>query len=79
VTARLMAHPRVTVETGEITALPRDGPLDHRHRPADIRRTLAEAIRAETGAEALAFFDAIAPIVYFDSVDMEKAVVPVAL
>jgi methylenetetrahydrofolate--tRNA-(uracil-5-)-methyltransferase len=34
---------------------------------------LAEAIRAETGADALAFFDAIAPIVHFDTIDMDKA------
>jgi methylenetetrahydrofolate--tRNA-(uracil-5-)-methyltransferase len=31
---------------------------------------LAEAIRAATGADALAFFDAIAPIVHFDTIDM---------
>jgi methylenetetrahydrofolate--tRNA-(uracil-5-)-methyltransferase len=35
--------------------------------------SLAESIRAETGAESLAFFDAIAPIVHFDSIDMSKA------
>ena len=34
---------------------------------------LAEAIRALTDEDALAFFDAIAPIVYTDSIDMEKA------
>jgi methylenetetrahydrofolate--tRNA-(uracil-5-)-methyltransferase len=34
---------------------------------------LATAIAAETGAEALAFFDAIAPILYHDSIDMTKA------
>jgi methylenetetrahydrofolate--tRNA-(uracil-5-)-methyltransferase len=34
---------------------------------------LAEAIQAETGAEALAFFDAIAPIIYADSIDMSRA------
>ena len=34
---------------------------------------LAESIRAHTGAEALAFFDAIAPIVYAESVDMSVA------
>ncbi|WP_333684063.1 methylenetetrahydrofolate--tRNA-(uracil(54)-C(5))-methyltransferase (FADH(2)-oxidizing) TrmFO, partial [Pontibaca methylaminivorans] len=34
---------------------------------------LAQAIAAETGAEALAFFDAIAPIVHFDSIDMSRA------
>ena len=34
---------------------------------------MGQAIAAETGAEALAFFDAIAPIVYYDSIDMERA------
>lgn len=33
---------------------------------------LAEAIRAHTGETDLAFFDAIAPIVYFDTVDMTR-------
>jgi methylenetetrahydrofolate--tRNA-(uracil-5-)-methyltransferase len=37
VTARLRAHPRIRVEPGEITDLPRDGPLDHRHRPPHLR------------------------------------------
>ena len=34
---------------------------------------LAESIRAETGLDSLAFFDAIAPIVHRDSIDMSKA------
>ena len=34
---------------------------------------MAESIRATTGADALAFFDAIAPIVYADTVDMSVA------
>jgi methylenetetrahydrofolate--tRNA-(uracil-5-)-methyltransferase len=34
---------------------------------------LADAICAQTGQESLAFFDAIAPIVYFDSIDMDVA------
>ena len=34
---------------------------------------MAEAIQAETGAEALAFFDAIAPIIYAESIDMSRA------
>ena len=34
---------------------------------------LAQSIAAQTGAEALAFFDAIAPIIYHDSIDMSKA------
>ncbi len=34
---------------------------------------MGAAIRAETGAESLAFFDAIAPIVYADTIDMDIA------
>ena len=72
VTARIAAHPRITVQTGEVTALPEDaraivatGPL--------TSGPLAEAIAAETGQAALAFFDAIAPIVHADSIDMSVA------
>ncbi|SMX34982.1 methylenetetrahydrofolate--tRNA-(uracil(54)-C(5))-methyltransferase (FADH(2)-oxidizing) TrmFO [Actibacterium lipolyticum] len=72
VTARLREHPLVTIEEGEIAALPDDGHWIIATGPL-TSGNLAEAIRAETGAEALAFFDAIAPIVYADSVDMDKA------
>jgi methylenetetrahydrofolate--tRNA-(uracil-5-)-methyltransferase len=72
VTDRLRAHPLVSVEDGEITALPDDGHWIIATGPL-TSGALAEAIRAETGAEALAFFDAIAPIVHFDSVDLSKA------
>ncbi|GIL38408.1 methylenetetrahydrofolate--tRNA-(uracil(54)-C(5))-methyltransferase (FADH(2)-oxidizing) TrmFO [Roseiterribacter gracilis] len=74
VTAKLEAHPRVTIVREELTGLPpkdwgstiiATGPLT---APA-----LAEAIRAETGVDALAFFDAIAPIVYRESINMERA------
>ncbi|MEL7468379.1 MAG: methylenetetrahydrofolate--tRNA-(uracil(54)-C(5))-methyltransferase (FADH(2)-oxidizing) TrmFO [Pseudomonadota bacterium] len=74
VTARLEANPLITIERGEITGLPPEdwssviiatGPL--------TSDPLAEAIAKLTGQESLAFFDAIAPIVYADSVDMSKA------
>jgi methylenetetrahydrofolate--tRNA-(uracil-5-)-methyltransferase len=42
----------------------------HCHRSALTAPDLAEAIRAETGRDALAFFDAIAPIIHTDSIDM---------
>ncbi len=35
--------------------------------------TLAESIIAKTGQDRLAFFDAIAPIIHFDSIDMDTA------
>jgi methylenetetrahydrofolate--tRNA-(uracil-5-)-methyltransferase len=74
VTARLEAHPLITIHREEVAGLPpadwdqaivATGPLTS---PA-----LAEAIRAATGETALAFFDAIAPIIHFDTIDMDIA------
>ena len=74
VTAALESHPLIEIRREEITGLPpaawdkvilATGPLTS---PA-----LAEAILGLTGESALAFFDAIAPIVHFDSIDMGKA------
>ena len=72
VTARLKAHPNVSVRYGEIAELPREGHWIIATGPL-TSGALAASIRAETGAEALAFFDAIAPIVYAESVDMSVA------
>ncbi len=72
VTAALRGHPLITSVPGEITALPAAGHWIIATGPL-TSGALAEAIRAETGAEALAFFDAIAPIVYAESVDMSVA------
>ena len=72
VTERLRAHPRVRVEAGEVTALPDDGHWIFATGPL-TSANLGQAIAQETGADALAFFDAIAPIVYFDSIDMSQA------
>jgi len=74
VTAALAGHPLVTIERGEVAGLPpadwdsviiATGPL--------TSPTLAEAVRALTGEDQLAFFDAIAPIVHYDSIDLSKA------
>jgi methylenetetrahydrofolate--tRNA-(uracil-5-)-methyltransferase len=74
ITTRLASLPNVTLCREEVTDLPppdwglvilATGPLTS---PA-----LAEAIRARTGSDELAFFDAIAPIVYRDTVDMDVA------
>ena len=74
VTAALETHPLIEIQRQEIATLPQDdwdsviiatGPLTS---PA-----LAEAIRAATGEESLAFFDAIAPIVHRDTIDMSVA------
>ncbi|SDD82121.1 methylenetetrahydrofolate--tRNA-(uracil-5-)-methyltransferase [Paracoccus isoporae] len=72
VTAALRAEPLITVETGEITELPANGRWIIATGPL-TSAALGDAIRAETGADALAFFDAIAPIVYADTIDMNIA------
>jgi methylenetetrahydrofolate--tRNA-(uracil-5-)-methyltransferase len=72
VTAKLRAHPRITVVDSEITTLPDDGHWIIATGPL-TSGALAQAIREETGTDALAFFDAIAPIVYADSIDLSKA------
>jgi len=72
VTAALVAHPNISVSYEEITALPEEGLWIVATGPL-TSGPLAEAIQAETGAEALAFFDAIAPIVYHDSINMDIA------
>jgi len=72
VTARLRAHPRVRVVEGEVSALPDTGRWIIATGPL-TSGALAAAIAAETGAEALAFFDAIAPIVHAETIDMGVA------
>ena len=63
---RLLAHPRVTVVREEVTALPSPGIIATGPLTSDA---LAQAIRARLGGEALAFYDAIAPIIAVDSID----------
>ncbi len=72
VTAALKAHENISVSYEEITELPTEGKWIIATGPLTSPE-LGEAIRRETGAEALAFFDAIAPIVYFESVNMDVA------
>lgn len=74
VTAKLEAHPNIEIRREEIAGLPPEdwdnvivatGPLTS---PA-----LAEAVHGLTGEGELAFFDAIAPIIFADSIDMGVA------
>jgi methylenetetrahydrofolate--tRNA-(uracil-5-)-methyltransferase len=74
VTRALNEHPNIEISRGEIAGLPpaewgnvivATGPL--------TSAPLADAIRALTDENALAFFDAIAPIVHKDTIDMSVA------
>ena len=72
VTETLRAEPLVTIQPGEITELPDRGNWIVATGPL-TSDALAHAIRAITGTEALAFFDAIAPIVHAETIDMSIA------
>ncbi len=68
VDARIRAHPKITVVAGEATELPRPGIVATGPLTSD---RLAAAIAEELGTGALAFYDAIAPIVSAESLDHE--------
>lgn len=72
VTAALEAHPNITIVRERVDTLPDAGLTIVATGPLTAP-ALAGDIGGATGAEALAFFDAIAPIVHFDSIDMEQA------
>ncbi|MDD6246437.1 MAG: methylenetetrahydrofolate--tRNA-(uracil(54)-C(5))-methyltransferase (FADH(2)-oxidizing) TrmFO [Firmicutes bacterium] len=72
VTEKIRSHPNITVAEGEVTEIPEPpviiatGPL--------TSDTMSEAIhRYFGGADYLSFFDAAAPLVSFDSIDMSRA------
>ena len=72
VTQKIRSHPNITVVEGEVTGIPEPpviiatGPL--------TSDAMSDAIRAYFGgADYLSFFDAAAPLVSFDSIDMSRA------
>ena len=72
VTQALETHPNISFVREEITALPSDGMTIVATGPL-TSPALSDAILQHTGTEYLAFFDAIAPIVHRDSIDMGTA------
>lgn len=73
ITETLDNHPLITIDRTEVTEIPEEwdsviiatGPL--------TSDPLADWIKSQTGEEELAFFDALAPIVHKESIDMSKA------
>ncbi len=72
VTDRILSHPNIELVRERVNALPSSGLTIVATGPLTATK-LAESIGAATGADALAFFDAIAPIVYRDSINMDVA------
>ena len=73
VSAHIESHPNIEVLREEVTSLP-EGPAILATGPL-TSFSMAESLRASIGAEYFSFFDAVAPIVTRESVDMEKAYV----
>lgn len=67
---RVRSHPNIVVQRGEVTSLPSPGIVATGPLTSDA---LAESIRGRLGGEALAFYDAIAPIVAVESIDLSIA------
>lgn len=70
ITDRIMNHPRIEVIREEVTDIPTDHPVIIATGPL-TSEGLAKSILAKTGESRLAFFDAVAPIVTKESVNMD--------
>ena len=72
ITERVRSHPLITVVEGEVTQFPTEGEVIVASGPL-TSDALAEAIRALVHADYLSFYDAAAPLVTFESLDMDHA------
>ncbi len=70
-TERLEAHPRIRIERREVTSIPAERPIVIATGPL-TSDALASAIAELVGAEHLAYYDAIAPVVSAASIDESK-------
>ena len=66
ITERIQSHSLIEIVRDEVTTVPSPGIIATGPLTSDA---LSESIRARTGSDALSFYDAIAPIVAFDSID----------
>ena len=71
VTEKIRNHPNITVVSEEVTKVP-EGPVIIATGPL-TSDALSKAIGAYFGSDYLHFFDAAAPLVTFESIDMTKA------
>ena len=73
ITEKLRSHPNITVVEGEVTEIPRSGNVIFATGPLTSEALSAEIARLFPDSRYLNFFDAAAPLVTFDSVDMDSA------
>jgi methylenetetrahydrofolate--tRNA-(uracil-5-)-methyltransferase len=72
ITEKITAHPLIEVIAREVSSLPDQGPMILASGPLTTDE-LAQDLGRLLGSSHLHFYDAIAPIVYLDSIDMDKA------
>ena len=73
ITEKLRSHPNITVVEGEVTEIPRSGNVIFATGPLTSEALSAEIAGLFPDSRYLNFFDAAAPLVTFDSVDMDSA------
>ena len=72
ITSKINDHPNIRISNEEIITIPTEGQWIVATGPLTSSK-LANSIAELSGTDALAFFDAIAPIIYFETIDMSKA------
>jgi len=73
VTEKIRSHPNITVVEGEVTQIPAEGHVIIATGPLTSEDLSAEIAKLFPDSKYLNFFDAAAPLVTFESVDMESA------
>lgn len=73
VTSRIRTHPCIEVIPGQVEEIPDDGPVIIATGPLTAGNLAQDISRFLGGAQYLSFFDAAAPLVAFDSIDMQNA------
>ena len=73
VTAKIKSHPNITLVPGEVTEIPAEGNVLIASGPLTADALAEDIQRRFAGTAALHFFDAVAPLVSFESIDMDKA------
>ncbi len=72
ITEKIKNHPNIKIVYGEVTEIPQDGYVIIATGPL-TSDALFDAIHKKVGGDFLHFFDAAAPIVTFESIDMDNA------
>ena len=73
VTEKIRTHPNITVREGEVTEIPGEGNVMIATGPLTSQALSEEIAKLFPNSKYLNFFDAAAPLVTFDSVDMDSA------